>query len=49
MSQINASAHLTLDLDAQVDPDKPEKAKYENHRAFIKPNIFRESWMLSGF
>ncbi len=49
ISQINASAHLTLELDEQVDPDKLERAKYENHRAFIKPDIFRESWMLSGF
>ncbi len=50
ISQINASAHLTLELDEQVDPDKPERAKYKNRRInFIKPSIPHESWMLSGF
>jgi len=50
ISQINVSAHLTLELDEQVDPDKPEKVKQKNHRIrFIKPSIPHESWMLSGF
>ncbi len=50
ISQINASAHLTLELDEQVDPDKPEKAKHKNHRIhFIRPSIPLKSWMLSGF
>jgi len=51
ISQINASAHLVITLDEQeVDPDKLEKAKRGNHHIyFIKPSIFLESWMLSGF
>ncbi len=50
ISQINASAHLNLELDGQVDYDKPEKAKCKNHRIhLIKPSIPLKSWMLSGF
>jgi len=50
ISQINASAHLALDLDGPADPDKPVKAKHENHRiCLIKSCIPLKSWMLSGF
>jgi len=49
IGQINASAHLNLDLDGQVESDKPEKSKHENHRIyFIKPSIPLTSWMLSA-
>jgi len=50
IGQISASAHLTLDLDGQVEPDKREKSKRGNyHIYFIKPSIPIKSWMLSGF
>jgi len=50
ISQINVSAHLSLDLDGQVEPDKREKPKRGDYRFyFIKPSIPIKSWMLSGF